>query len=197
LNHREKLERVLRLLEHGASDRHDAFHTAVLATIARNNEPEVRTIVFRRLLRDPLSLVCHVDRRSPKVLEIQTNPRVGWLFYHPAEKLQLRLRTNAFLHTDDSFADEQWENSELFSRRCYCGVAPSTMIDAPASGLPEFLEKRRPTAEETNELGRKNFAVIRSIVREMDVYELNADGHRRSLFIFHESGEIETRWLTP
>lgn len=191
------LERVLPLLERGIADSHNGFHTATLATVALNGEPEARTVIFRRLLRKPLALICHIDIRSPKAEEIRLHPPVAWLFYNPTEKLQLRFRTRAFLHTDDALAEEQWESSALFSRRSYCGAAPTTAVDEPSSGLPAFLEDRRPTEAETNELGRKNFGVVRSIVRELDVYELNAHGHRRRLFVFAETGEIETGWLTP
>lgn len=197
MNETKTLERVLPLLERGIADSHDSFHTATLATVAPNGEPQARTVVFRRLLREPLALVCHIDIRSPKADEIRCNRRVAWLFYNAAEKLQLRFRTRAFLHTDDAFADGQWQSSALFSRRSYCGAAPTTAVSEPSSGLPAFMEDRRPTERETNELGRRNFGVVRSVVRELDVYELNAHGHRRQLFVFGENGEIEARWLTP
>jgi pyridoxine/pyridoxamine 5'-phosphate oxidase len=191
------LERILPLLERGITDSHNPFHTATLATVAPNGEPEARTVVFRRLLQEPLALICHIDIRSPKAEEIRLDQRVSWLFYNPAEKLQLRFRTRAFLHTDDALAEEQWQSSALFSRRSYCGAAPTTAVDEPSSGLPANLEDRRPTEAETSELGRKNFGVVRSVIGELDVYELNAHGHRRRLFVFAETGEIETEWLTP
>lgn len=193
----EILQRVLTLLEHGAKDRRDAFHTPVLATVNRRGEPEARTVVFRRLLREPFALCCHVDNRSPKADDIRNNKRVSWLFYHPQEKVQLRIRADASLHTGDALADEQWQHSKLFSRRCYCGEAPGTPVETPSSGLPDFLTNREPTEEESNLLGRKNFAVVRSVINEIDFYELSVKGHHRALFNFHENGEIETRWLTP
>jgi pyridoxamine 5'-phosphate oxidase len=193
----EIFERVLALLERGANERRDAFHTAAVCTIGLNNSPEARTAVFRRLLKNPFALCCHVDCRSPKAAEIRANPRVSWLFYHATEKLQIRIRGRGTLHTDDELADAQWRASNLFSRRCYCGVAPTTVVDEPSSGLPEFLRERQPTAEESNALGRANFAVLKTVAEELDVYELNVRGHRRLLFVFGENGETKTRWLTP
>lgn len=194
----EILERVFNLLAHGVKNRHDAFHTAVLATVNQQNLPEARTVVFRRFERElRFALFCHVDRRSPKAAEIENNPQVSWLFYHSPERIQLRCRGTAVIHTNDETADAQWQSSQLFSRRCYCGAAPGTPADTPSSGLPEFLENRSPTLEETEEMGRQNFAVIETAISEMDVYELNVRGHRRSLFVFNENGEIELRWLTP
>ena len=191
------LDNVWSLLERGQSNRHDAFHIPVLCTVGLDNAPEARTVVLRKVLRDSRAIMCHVDLRSPKAAEIKQNPKVSWLFYDPKEKLQLRIRGKATIHTNDDLAEKQWQASQLFSRRCYCGDAPGTFVDAPSSGLPAFLEDRQPTAEEAEAMGRKNFAVINSIIDELDVYELNVKGHRRSLFVFHENGEIETKWQTP
>jgi hypothetical protein len=191
------LERVWTLLEHGAANRKDDFHTAVLATIGLNGAPEIRTVVFRKILRDVRALLCHVDLRSPKIAEIEKDARVSWLFYHAEEKLQLRVRGRATVLTTHEIADLQWQNTELFSRRTYCGDAPGTRKNGHSSGLPEFLVDREPTLEESEQLGQKNFAVIFSTIDEIDVYELNVKGHRRSLYKWDERGELETRWLTP
>ena len=197
MNHQEILERVWALLERGTINRKDDFHTCALATIGIDGQPEIRTVVFRKLLREPRTLLCHVDVRSPKVAEIERDPCVSWLFYHVDEKLQLRIRGRAAIQTNTELAESQWHNSQLFSRRCYCGDAPGTHKEMPSSGMPEFLVDREPTLAESEQLGRKNFAVLSSTVDEIDVYELNVRGHRRSLFKWSEQGELEAQWLTP
>lgn len=197
ITHAELLEKAWKLLERGASNRKDDFHTTVLATIGADGAPETRTVVFRKVLRESRILMCHADWRSPKVAEIKQDARVSWLFYHVEEKLQLRIRGRASIHTNDELANVQWQNSALFSRRCYCGDAPGTEKDLPSSGLPEFLVDREPTAEESEQFGRRNFVVVSSTIDEIDVYELYVKGHRRSLFAWNEAGELETRWLTP
>lgn len=191
------MERVWVLLTRGAANRKDDFHTPAFSTIGLNGAPEIRTVVLRKILRESRLLICHVDSRSPKIAEIRKDGRVSWLFYHIEEKLQLRIRGLATIHTDDEIANAQWQNTQLFSRRCYCGDAPGTFKNDPSSGLPEFLIDREPTLEESEQLGRKNFAVLSSTIDEMDVYELNVKGHRRSLFKWNEPGELETWWLTP
>jgi hypothetical protein len=62
--------------------------------------------------------------------------------------------------------------------------------------LPDNLTEREPTKEES-EIGRANFVVVTSTIEEIDCLEMNVCGHRRSLFIWKESGELETKWLTP
>ena len=197
MNHQEILERVWTLLERGTTNRRDDFHTCALATIGLDGAPENRTVVFRRVSRQPRFLLCHVDLRSPKVAEIERDQRVSWLFYHVEEKLQLRIRGQATIETKTALADAQWQNSQLFSRRCYCGDVPGTLTETPSSGLPEFLLDREPTEKESEQLGRQNFAVVCSTIDEIDVYELHVRGHRRSLFKWDENGAFEARWLTP
>lgn len=197
ITHREILERSLAMLERGVTNRKDDFHTPTFGTVGLSGEPQLRVVVFRKISREPRTLICHTDLRSPKIAEIERDARVSWLFYHFEEKLQLRIRGRASVHTIDELADAQWQNTQLFSRRCYCGDAPGTRTNEPSSGMPEFLFDREPTAEESERLGRKNFAVVSSTIDEIDVYELNFNGHRRSLFVWNQTGELETRWLTP
>jgi pyridoxine/pyridoxamine 5'-phosphate oxidase len=192
-----QLERIWMLFERAAKNRRDAFHTPALATMGLAGEPQVRTMVLRRFEREPPALFFHVDLRSPKIAEIERDSHVSCLFYDAAEKLQLRIRGRAIIHRDDELSDRQWRESTPFSLRAYCGDAPGTPKSAADSGLPEVLRDREPTAEESEILGRKNFSVVRSTVEEIDAYELNVRGHRRVLFKFHESGEIEKQWLTP
>lgn len=185
------------MLERGTRDRKDNFHTGALATIGLNGAPEIRTVVLRKILPEAKILLCHVDVRSPKIAEIEKDRRVSWLFYHVEEKLQLRIRGRATIQTNGELADLQWQTTGLFSRRCYCGARPGRLKNAPSSGLPEFLIDREPTFKESEELGRKNFAVLSSAIDEIDVYELHVSGHRRSLFKWNELGKLEMRWLTP
>jgi hypothetical protein len=197
MNHQEILERVWTLLERGTTNRKDDFHTCALATIGLNGGPEIRTVVLRKVFPELRILLCHVDLRSPKIAEIEKESSVSWLFYHVEEKLQLRIRGRATIQTNSELADLQWENTGLFSRRCYCGDAPGTSKSLPSTGLPGFLIDREPTLEESEQLGRENFAVLSSTIDEIDVYELHVRGHRRSLFKWNERGALETHWLTP
>lgn len=192
----EILQKCFGMLETGVSDRRDPLHTPVIGTI-ENNTPQLRTVIFRKF--DPASrtLIFHTDLRSEKVSQIQKNPVVSWLFYHPERKVQLRIISDATIHSDDSIADERWTASQLMSRRCYCiPVAPGTISDTPESGLPEILQQRRPTESESDELGRANFAVISCQIREIDWLYLAAKGHRRAKFEW-KNEQLHASWLIP
>lgn len=194
VSHGEILKKIWKNLDLGVIDRKHPFHTPVFGTI-NETEPSLRIVVLRRFWRKPPCLAFHSHSRSPKIKQLKTNPKVYWLFYHPQEKLQVRVKGAATIHCGDELAEEQWMATEVFSRRCYIGEAPTRESKKPTSGLPETLIDREPTQAES-ETGRANFVVITSTVEEIDCLEMNVRGHRRSLFTWND-GELETKWLTP
>jgi pyridoxamine 5'-phosphate oxidase len=195
VSHGEILKQIWKHLDLGVLDRNHAFHSPVFATES-NGEANLRVVILRRFWRKPAKLAFHTHIGSPKVAEINENPKVSWLFYHPKEKLQLRIKGAATIHTNDDLAEEQWLATDFFSRRCYIGEAPTTVSKTATSGLPEHLINREPTKEES-EIGRANFTVISSTISSIDCLELAVRGHRRSEFIWNEDGELDMKWLTP
>lgn len=195
VSHGEILKKIWKNLDLGTLDRSHPFHLPTFGTVC-NQAPDLRVVVLRRFWRRPPQLAFHAHRGSPKINQLRANPNVYWLFYHPDEKLQIRIRGTATLHTDGELHAEQWLATELFSRRCYVGEAPTRESDKPTSGLPEDLIDRRPTPEES-EAGKSNFVVVCSTIDRIDCLEMNVKGHRRSLFEWHENGELCTKWLTP
>ena len=195
VSHGEILKRIWKNLDLGTLQRKHPFHLPVFGTIC-DREPSLRVVVLRRFWRRPPALAFHSHIGSPKINQIRSNPNVYWLFYHPENKLQIRIKGKAEIHATDELAEEQWLATELFSRRCYVGEPPTQESRKPTSGLPDNLEDRKPTAEES-EQGRANFVVITSTIDEIDCLELAVKGHRRSLFKWHANGELETKWLTP
>jgi len=183
------------MLGHGVNNAEDPFHHPVLGTTGTDGV-SMRTVILRRVIQAERTLICHTDLRSGKVVEIQNDPRVCWLFYHPEHQVQLRLLGHATLHTNDPLADTQWAALPLRSRRIYCSLdAPGVVRDDPVSGLPKFLLHRNPTPEES-EAGRPNFAVIATRVDTMDWLLLTTQGNQRAYFSW-VGDEMTTMWLTP
>lgn len=195
-SHGEILKKIWKHLELGVSDRTHPFHTPVFATISEDGTPSLRVVVLRRFWRKPRGLAFHTHIGAPKVREINKNPHVSWCFYHPQEKLQLRIKGIASIHTEDELAEEQWKATQLLSRRCYLGAAPSLIVEKETPGFPEEFIDRIPSPEES-EIGRKNFAVVFSTIDSIDCLELNVRGNRRSLFTWNNNGALETKWVTP
>lgn len=195
VSHGEILKNIWKNLDLGTLQRRHPFHQPIFGTVC-DGAPELRTVVLRRFWRRPPMLAFHSHKGSPKISQIKANPNVYWLFYHPEEKLQVRIKGTATVHSNDELAEEQWQSTELFSRRCYIGAAPTQAAKKPTSGLPEDLIDREPTREES-EVGRNNFVVVTSTIESIDCLEMSVRGHRRSLFVWNETGELETKWLTP
>ncbi len=197
VSHGEILKKIWKHLDLGTLEREHPFHTPVFGTIGEGCAPGLRVVVLRRFWRKPPRLAFHTHAGAPKVLEIKNNPNISFLFYHPQEKLQLRVSGAAMIHADgDELHSEQWLATGFFSRRCYVGDSPSQISKRAVSGLPEEIADRQPTQAES-EAGKVNFVVVSSTVDSIDCLELDVKGNRRSLFKWNESGALETDWLTP
>lgn len=198
MNHKELLSKIFALLTRGTADRKSPLHTPTVASVGADGSPQVRVVVFRKFLTEERSLIFHTDLRSPKIVELRADSRVSWLFYHPSEKIQFRIKSEAAIHADenDALKLQQWQATRAFGRRCYMGEAPSRIAFEATSGMPAEIENREPTIEES-EVGFPNFAVIATKITSIDCLELYASGHRRSFFTWNENGELKTSWLTP
>ncbi len=182
-------------LERGVRQASEPFHLGVFGSW-NGRECSMRTVVLRGANRERRELVCHTDYRSPKREQVSKHPRVSWLFYDASRKLQLRLVGQAQVVCDGNDADARWARTSLSARRCYLGeFAPGTLASAATSGLPPALEARSPTEAESAR-GRPNFAVAVTLVDELEWLQLEARGHRRARFRWH-NGELSAEWLVP
>ena len=178
---------ITRLLEKAASDRKSPMHTPVVATA----DADARIMVLRKFDASDWTLRFHTDARAPKAAVIGDEAPVGVLFYDTEEKTQIRCRGKARIEGDTDLAQEAWEASDAYARRCYLGAPPGEERGEPSSGLPDWVEGERPTEKQLAP-ARQNFAVLLVKLESVDWYYLSNDGHRRAVF---ENGE--GRWLTP
>ena len=189
------LNEIWAMLKRGAARFDDPFHCPVLGTTGKHG-CNLRTVILRRLILPDRILVCHTDARTVKVQEIGYSSRVGWLFYHPEKRVQLRISGEATCHRDDQLADEQWAATRITSRMDYAATdAPGTPVDRPSSGLPDFLLKKAPTLLESEKI-RKNFMAVSCSIEAIDWLSLRTLGHRRARFEWDEDG-FRATWLIP
>lgn len=191
----EVLKRAFDALEVGARNRKHPFHQPVFSTMGEIG-PESRMVVLRRFWNNPPRLAFHTHVGSPKISDIERNPNVSWVFYDDDAKFQVRIHGKATIHRDDELADEQWNKTSPFPRRCYVGEAPGNMSDEPVSGLPEYVQDTTVDLG-TLEEGRPNFVVVSSTIESMDCLELDARGHRRCRFTWNGGHLKERSWITP
>jgi len=189
------LDEIWVMLQSGVAHFNDPFHCPVLGTTGAHGV-SLRTVILRKLILPDRILVCHTDSRAPKVREIRDYGRVGWLFYHPKRKVQLRITGHATCHADDGFAQDQWAATRLTSRLNYCAEhPPGTALDAPSSGLPDFLKNKVPTLLES-ERGRSHFVAIACRIDSIDWLLLSVLGNRRARFVW-ENDRLTSTWLVP
>jgi pyridoxamine 5'-phosphate oxidase len=146
--------------------------------------PEVRTVVKRKTEAD-LSVIFFTDARSPKMEQMQKDPRVSALFYHPKKMLQVRIRGTAefILPGHAEFEDffQQVKNSKM--EKDYQSVLP------PGSILPEeeLPGKTRSAL---------HFAALRIRPKDIDILQVGREEHVRCLY-FQEANEWKEQRLVP
>lgn len=172
-------DQVWSLLIEGAARRHSPFHQGVFANLGKHG-PEARYVVLRRAEREHARLAFHTDQRSPKIAQLQNDPRASWCFF--GEGVQLRLAGCARAVQNAERLDDAWAPTTDFGRRCYRvasapGVAvPETDSESPADALRPGLEPA------LTELGRENFAMVEFQLERIDWLHLAHGGHRRAQF---------------
>ncbi len=188
-------DNLWRRLLNGALRSKDAFRTGAIATIGPEG-PAIRTVVLRKVLPAAKILICHTDLRSEKVRHIERNPVIGWHFYDPAARLQLRLRATATLLTEGPDVETAWRNTHVESRKCYLSTdGPGAVLPYPGTGLENEWEN--PSIE-ASEAGKAYFCILQSQIAEVEWLWLNQAGHRRARFRYDAEGQIvEACWLVP
>lgn len=179
------VDSVWTALRRGRRDRRHHFHQPVFATRAGHDDwPAVRTVVLRYVDPDAAVLGFNTDVRSPKVAQLEEDPRCTWLFYDPSSKTQLRVRATAQVLRSGDVVDDAWRRTGLHSRRCYLAHhPPSGPMRSPGVNLPPDLLDQPPTQQRSEE-GRPNFGLVRTEIVSLDWLWLSAKGHRRARFEF-------------
>lgn len=189
--------RVWRRLSVAAEEPGHPYRTLTFGT-AQADAPHLRTVVLRAANRDHRRLAFHSDRRSQKIDDIRATGQIAWLGWDRETAEQVRLQGRATVHTDDAVADAMWEAQAPASLDVYAGTtAPGTPVDAPDDGLDAAV-KREPVTRSDVAAGRPYFAVVRTVIDEIDWLHLHPDGHYRARFAYDADAEaFEGSWILP
>jgi pyridoxamine 5'-phosphate oxidase len=187
---------IKELLKLGAINRKHSFHTPVFSNINKNNNVSSRIVVLRKFNEKKLKLNFHTDARSPKIKEIKKNNISNFVFYDYALKIQLRIKTQSKINNKNDVTKIEWDNTRLFSRKCYLTEKdPSSKTNSAEDGIPFHLKGKEPSKEES-EKGYNNFAVIENQIKDIDWLYLNSSGHRRLSISFEDNLPIFS-WIIP
>ncbi len=151
--------------------------------------PAVRTVAPRRIDRQARIIDFHTDRRSPKMVHLETTPRVSWMAFDEELGQQFQFFGAASVHVDDEAADSLWADQAIDDLEFYFKrLAPGTPVDAPESAI-DIDSVDEATA-------RANFCVVRTIVDEMIWGHLHEEGEYRARFQWRD-GQFEGQWIVP
>lgn len=189
------LDRVWEQFDAAADDPGHPFRTLSFGT-AKDNTPHLRTVVLRDADPDTRQLAFHSDRRAQKISDIDANDRVAWLGWAPETSEQVRLHGTATVHTDDDVADAFWAAEDPASLAVYIrSDEPGTPLDAPGGGSQMQGEE---VSRADVEAGREHFALVRTVIDEIDWLHLHPDGHYRARFQFsHDAQAFDGTWIAP
>lgn len=145
--------------------------------------PEIRTVVNREVTND-LSVIFFTDSRTPKIQQIQNDPNVSAMFYHPLKQLQIRMKGKARL------IDEDHSAYPGYFQQVQQGL---TKKDYSSMGIPGT-----PSKDESEIIygDTIHLMVVKIVPAELDIVQLGQERHYRSRYVKNDMLWIETK-LVP
>ncbi|MEO9891699.1 pyridoxamine 5'-phosphate oxidase family protein [Aurantibacter sp.] len=176
------MSEVKSLLTAAIRERNHPLKFCVLGTTGLDNTPESRIIGLRDVSED-YAFTLFTDERSNKVSQIKKNPQVSLLFYHPEEKIQIKVKGTATIVKDENFIKEKWLEITCNGRKDYTTTeAPGTIIK---------------NNEEITFLKEKNYFCIVKIASETIEYlKLRESSHFKVQF-YHAFNGWVSQFLVP
>lgn len=183
------------LLEVGALQKKDPFHTPVIGTIDPSGM-QMRTVVLRKTDVEKRNLYFYTDYRSTKIQQLKKNPTLNWLFYHPRKNCQIRVNGRATIHYQNELTLEKWQSLPYYSRKTYgTMLPPSTPLSIVDDNLPDLWQKETVPLTET-EYAYANFAVVVCEINHLEWLSLQRSGHQRAMFNFVNNA-WQGGWIVP
>ena len=191
-------EEAWNLVEAGSTDRNSPAHTPTVGTVDETGAPQLRIMILRDASRVARTLRFHTDLRSIKAAQVRNNAATSVLFYDMSAKLQIRMSGQTQLLPIGDVADAAWSNSTPFARRCYMAeAAPGLPIAGPSSGLPEWIQGKKPDEAQLADY-RPNFATMLVEIQSVEWLYLANAGHRRACWQWQDAQKSwQGTWLVP
>ena len=191
-------EEAWNLVEAGSTDRNSPAHTPTVGTVDETGAPQLRIMILRDASRVARTLRFHTDLRSIKAAQVRNNVATSVLFYDVSAKLQIRMSGQTHLLPIGDVADAAWSNSTPFARRCYMAeAAPGLPIAGPSSGLPEWIQGKKPDEAQLADY-RPNFSTMLVEIQSVEWLYLANAGHRRACWQWQDAQKSwQGSWLVP
>ena len=151
-----------------------------IATVNNNNEPRLRTVVFRGWLKDN-SMLIYTDNRTEKVKDIKNNNKVEVLWLFTKSKSQFRFKGEANIVHDDI---KYWEALNYKSRSTWFWPNPGYEFNNQ-DYFKDFDREEKPV----------NFLVFEIIIHKVELLKLEKPLHKR--YIWEESNNWIKKKINP
>lgn len=184
--------RIWDCLAAAARESDHAFNAMQASTVGLDGAPNVRTVALRRISEPENLIGFHTDLRSPKVAELDREPRIALAGVDSDRKLQIRVFGEARIVRDGSARVDAWKAScdhGLIQYRTL--LAPGTPIAQPGDAFGEKNDVPGPDE------GLAHFCVVEVRPGSIDWLDLSeADNPKRARFI-RNGDEWARRWIAP
>lgn len=186
------IEHILSRLAGAVRDRDAPWRAPMLASVTRDREPTLRTVVIRAIDAAERRLRINTDRRSDKADQLAADSRVELGFWDPVAQQQLRVAGRAELTTDGPAVDAAWAALGPEGREVYrSGARPGAPIGRADDAGPGPVEPDGPSS------GRQAIAVVTILWERWDWLWLGPNGHRRARVHWTADGQRQARWVVP
>jgi len=166
-------------LERAAHDRSAPTRHVTLATRDQAGWADARTLVLRAAMAGSARITLHTDALSPKIVDLQNDPRCTLLAWDPEAQLQIRLRAHASIRQADP-AD--WAALPEPARALYGGM--------PVPGAPLPAPQAHQIAPD-----QARFTLIDLQAQEVDLLHLGKTRHHRARYCRAQKWAGE--WIAP
>ena len=140
-----------------------------LATVSEENEPRLRTVVFRGWHKDS-SMIIFTDRRSEKIGHLKSNPNAEILWFFLKTKSQYRFKGKISELRDNK---NYWNTLSDNSRSSWFWGSPGEKINPKLqSDYKIFPNLPKP----------ENFVVLKCDIESVDLLVLKDPIHKRYLW---------------
>ncbi len=174
-------------------DKKHPMREITMATLKLDGSVDQRIVVLRLAERSSLTIHTYTDLRAQKVAQIQANPQLHFLAWHPKHRLQLRLKCEAQLHSNDEISRSAWQKLSYYARTLYSAhTSPGQIVPDIAAANAAY---QHPEEVDTDPW-YKNFVLVNAKVLEMEALALGREQQLRARFTY-ESGQKEAHWLVP
>ncbi|MBC7640821.1 MAG: pyridoxamine 5'-phosphate oxidase family protein [Flavobacterium sp.] len=184
-------------LVNGSVKKKNGFRTMCVGTVNENNESSLRIVINRKVDESKKIIYFYTDNRSRKFYDLLRDNRISLLFYDARQKIQIMVKAQVTLHTNDLLATNKWEVTSPQARLGYMTIdAPNSKSNVPTLGYNEQYSQVKPT-EIQSDLYKKNFSVIACNVYELEFLYLDYYGNRKANF-YYKKGVLENCfWAVP